>query len=235
VHQVKQCVKVVGHVKPNADLKELLITAKEDISKLTKKDSVIVLGGSNDFERNGHGKNLTLIVKFLEATQLTNVLLIDVPLRYDLNTIPNINMKIMNHNKKLHKITKSFKHVQLVKAITNRDLFTRHGRHLSKEGKEAMTREIIEKLLINVDSPKVDVAHLPWKIEPVKQLAASYLDAATFSSVKTVDSNKENIYSSSETVDLDKDNIQAKDKVINRNTKLQRNCPKQKSGDFLWN
>jgi hypothetical protein len=60
----------------------------------------------------------------------------------------------------------------------------------------------------------VDVAHLPWKIEPVKQLAASYLDASTSSSVKTVD--------------LDKENIQAEDKVINRNTKLQRNCPKQK-------
>jgi len=186
-----------------------------------------VLGGSNDFERNRHGKNLTLIVKFLEATQHTNVLLIDVPPRYDLNTIPNINTKIINHNKKLHKITKSFKHVQLVKAITNRDLFTRHERHLSKEGKEAMTREIIEKLLINVDSPKVDVAHLPWKTEPVKQLAASYLDAATFSNVKTVDSNKENNYSSAETVDLDKKNIQAKDKVINRNTKLQRNVLKK--------
>jgi hypothetical protein len=39
MHQVKQCVKAVGHVKPNADLKELLIIAKEDISKLTKKES----------------------------------------------------------------------------------------------------------------------------------------------------------------------------------------------------
>jgi len=38
MHQVKQHVKAVGHVKPNADLKELLITAKKDISKLTKKD-----------------------------------------------------------------------------------------------------------------------------------------------------------------------------------------------------
>jgi len=78
-------------------------------------------------------------------------------------------MKIINHNKKLHKITKSFKHVQLVKAVTKRDLFPRHRWHLSKEGKEATTRERIQKLLINVDSPKVDVAHLPWKIELVNQ------------------------------------------------------------------
>jgi hypothetical protein len=95
-----------------------------------------------------------------------------------------------------------------------------------------MTREIIEKLLINVDSPKVAVAHLPWKIESVKQLTASYLDAVTFSNVKTVDPNKENNYSSAETVDPDKENTEANDKVINRNTKLQRNCPNQKSDDF---
>ena len=94
-HQVKQRIKAAGHVKPNAHLQELLITAKEDISKLTKKDSVIVLGGSNDFERNRYGKNLTLIVKFLEATQHTNVFLIDVPPRYDLNTIPNIIYRIV--------------------------------------------------------------------------------------------------------------------------------------------
>jgi hypothetical protein len=34
-----------------------------------------------------------------------------------------------------------------------------------------MTSEIIGKLLTNVDSQKVNVIHLPRKIEPAKQLA----------------------------------------------------------------
>lgn len=42
LHQVKQHFKVIGYVKPNAGLTELLNSAKEDTSKLTKKDTLIV-------------------------------------------------------------------------------------------------------------------------------------------------------------------------------------------------
>jgi hypothetical protein len=57
---VKQHFKVTGYVKPNAGLTELLNSAKEETSKLTKKDTVIVLGGTNDTERNLHGKKPNL-------------------------------------------------------------------------------------------------------------------------------------------------------------------------------
>jgi hypothetical protein len=123
LHQVKH-FKVIVYVKPNAGLTELLNSTKEETSKLTKKDTVIVLGGTNDIERNLHGKNLTSIVKFLDATQHTHVILIGVPLRYDPGKRPYINEEIMNYNRKLHKVTKRFKHAQLVKATTNRELFT---------------------------------------------------------------------------------------------------------------
>jgi hypothetical protein len=35
---VKQTFKIIGYVKPNAGVLELLNTAKEEIRKLTKKD-----------------------------------------------------------------------------------------------------------------------------------------------------------------------------------------------------
>jgi hypothetical protein len=65
-----------------------------------------VLGGTNDIDRNLHGKNLTSIVKFLDATQHTNVILIDVPLRYDPGKRPYINEEIKNYSRKLHKVTR---------------------------------------------------------------------------------------------------------------------------------
>jgi lysophospholipase L1-like esterase len=105
--------QVTGYVKPNAGLTELLNSAKEETGKLTKKDTVIVLGGTNDIERNLHGKNLTSIVKFLDATQHTNVMLTDVPRRYDPGKRPHINEETVNYNRKLHKVTKSFKHAKL--------------------------------------------------------------------------------------------------------------------------
>jgi len=138
LHQVKQHFKVIGYVKPNAGLTELFNPAKEDTSKLTKKDIVIVFGGTNDIERNFHGKILTSIVRFLDATQHTNVILMDVPLRYDPGKRPHINEEIVNYNRKLHKVTKSFKHAKLIKSTTNRELFTHHGLHLNKKGKEVV-------------------------------------------------------------------------------------------------
>jgi hypothetical protein len=70
-------------VKPNAGLTELLNSAKEETSKLMKKNTVIVLGGANNIERNLHGKILTSVNNFLDATQRTKVILIYVPPRYD--------------------------------------------------------------------------------------------------------------------------------------------------------
>jgi len=91
-------------------------------------------------------------VRFLDATQHTNVIAIDVPLRYDPGKRPHISEEIVIYKTKLHKVTKSFKHAKIIKATTNRELFTQHGLHLKKKGKEFMSNEIIEKLLINVDS-----------------------------------------------------------------------------------
>ena len=131
--------QVIEYVKPNAGLKELLNSAKEETSQLTKKDTVIVLGGTNYIERNLHGKSLT-------------------------STVTQSN---------------SFKHAKLIKATTNRELFTQHGLHLNIKGKEIISNEITGKLLTNVDSQKVNVIHLPWKIESAKQLANGQSDSTT--------------------------------------------------------
>jgi hypothetical protein len=46
---------------------------------------------TDDTKKNLHGKNLTSIEKFLDATQHANVILIDVPVRYDPGKRPYIN------------------------------------------------------------------------------------------------------------------------------------------------
>jgi len=62
LHHVKQHFKVIGCVRPNAGLTELLNSAEEETNKLT------VLGWTNDIERNLHRKNLISVEKFLNAT-----------------------------------------------------------------------------------------------------------------------------------------------------------------------
>jgi hypothetical protein len=106
LHHVKQHFTVTVYVKPNAGLTELLNSAKEETSKLTKKDTVIVLGGLMILREICVEKNLTSIQKFLNAKQHTNVTLIDVPLRYDLGKRPYINEEIMNYNRKIHTVNR---------------------------------------------------------------------------------------------------------------------------------
>jgi hypothetical protein len=93
-----------------------------------------VLGEVNDTERNLQGKDLSSIDKVLRYSKHTNVFLTDVPPRCDSGKIPHINEEIMNYHTKLHEETNRFKNAQLLKTITNRELFTRHGLRMKKKG-----------------------------------------------------------------------------------------------------
>jgi hypothetical protein len=75
MHQSNHHLNTIGYVKPNARLEDLLNTAKSEISKLIKTDTIIMFGGSNDIDKNTYSKNLTSIRNFLEDTQNTNVIL----------------------------------------------------------------------------------------------------------------------------------------------------------------
>jgi hypothetical protein len=61
-----------------------------------------------------------------------------------------------------------------------------------KKGKEIMSNEIIEKLLNNVDSQKVDVIHLPWKIQSTKESAKGQSDSSTQINIRAVTPTKMN-------------------------------------------
>ena len=67
LQQFNHQVSATGYVKPNSGLTELLRSAKSDINKLSRRDVVIVIGGSNDIGKSELNTNLTSIVKFLDA------------------------------------------------------------------------------------------------------------------------------------------------------------------------
>jgi len=104
--------------------------------ELTRADTVIVFGGTNDTEKSKQCSNLTLTVNFRENTQNTNVILMEVPVRYDTEVRPLISEQIVSYNRKLHKVTKKYKHVKLVRVTTSRNHFTTHDLHLNYTGKE---------------------------------------------------------------------------------------------------
>jgi hypothetical protein len=162
LYQLNYRYKITGHVEPNAGLTEVLKIAKKDLSKLTKMDTIIMVGGSNDFDKNAYRSNLTSLVKFLDDTQNTNIILTEVPIRNDIGVGYPINEQITNYNKKLQKVIKCFRHVKLTRVTTNREHFTKHGLHLNRTGKETLSKEIIKYLPIKQGSQKAVAIQLPW-------------------------------------------------------------------------
>ena len=263
LHHLNHRHRIIGLVKPNADLTEVLNSASKDLNKLTKANTLILFGGSNDFANKVHRSNLTSLVNFLEDSQHTNIILLDVPLRYDIGIGSSVNEQIIKYNKQLHKIIKHYKHVIMVRSTTKREHFTRHGFHLNRVGKEVVSKEIINYLSINQSDRKAAVLRLPWKEESgrvgiqssqTKELSVtSYItmtkavDDVTKQCVSTTPSNiMEGTASNANLTALpssneqqgemkEPDHIPPQDKgKTGCIPKSQRNCPKLRNKDFLW-
>ena len=123
-------------MKPNSGLIELLRSAKSDINKLSRRDVVIVIGGPNDIGKSELNTNLTSLVKFIDAVQRTNIILTEIPVRYYISASSWNNEQIKQYDRKLSKVTKSYKQAKLIRITTNREHYTEHGIHLNNGGKE---------------------------------------------------------------------------------------------------
>jgi hypothetical protein len=164
LHQAKYRFNTIGYAMPNAGLADIINSAEGKIDKLTRADTVIVFGGTNNIGKSEQCGNLTLTVKFLESTQNTNFLIMEIPVRYDTEARPLTCEQIASYNKKLHKITKKYEHVKLIK-VTSRNHFTNHGFHLNHTGKETIATEILTNLPANCKGQSPPAIQLPWKDE----------------------------------------------------------------------
>lgn len=167
LHQSDHHIEPTGYVKPNAGISELISTARNVSGQLTKKDKLVMIAGTNDIDTHSHNLNLTSIVNLLQDTQNTNIILAEIPVRYDAGARSHISAEIESYNRKLQKVTKGFQHVSLVKGTSNRELFTKHGLHLNVKGKEIFTKELLKILTIKPKNQETAAIQMPWKEEPV--------------------------------------------------------------------
>jgi len=76
------------------------------------------------------------IKKYLITNNHTNILVMNIPLRYDLPNSVFINKCISALNNRLHKLTKAYSHTNFLVITDNRNLSTRHGLHRNNIGKK---------------------------------------------------------------------------------------------------
>jgi hypothetical protein len=85
-------------------------------------------------------------MKFTTDTQNTNILIVTVPHRHDLQEFSCVNKEIKLFKSKLQKIMKIKGIVKIIQTDLSRNDFTRHGMHLNASGKEK-TVELIGRTI----------------------------------------------------------------------------------------
>ena len=72
----------------------------------------------------------------------TNIILVNVPYRYDTVNTSTANEGIEKFHKKLEKLIKASPHASFLKTDQNRQLCTKHGLHHNKLGKQYLFHQI---------------------------------------------------------------------------------------------
>jgi hypothetical protein len=79
---------------------------------------------------------------FLQTYNNTNIAIMNIPHRYDLDNDSRINLAIQKLNSKLKNMTKLLRHVSIVETDLNRKYYTKYGLHFNKAGKGGLARSI---------------------------------------------------------------------------------------------
>ena len=158
--------EVTGYVSPGAKLENITTKASKEITELTKKDTVVIWGGTNDIAKNESEKGLLHLSKFVELYKNTNVTIVSAPRRHDLAITSCVNVEVDKFNRKLHKKMRIFEHAKVIDSVSQRECYTRHGLHLNSIGKEQMAHRIIDQIK-NLSTTNITPIPLPWKVLPL--------------------------------------------------------------------
>ncbi|XP_046681550.1 glutamic acid-rich protein-like [Homalodisca vitripennis] len=109
--------------------------------------------GTNDVAKNEANEALTLITETLDRATNTNIILVDLPHRYDLASWSCVNKEVEKTNKRLEELSGKYSNVTLVKSSkAERALHTRQGLHLNFWGKKWLA-EVVAKAITAKKDP----------------------------------------------------------------------------------
>ena len=151
-----------GVVKPGSGTSELSESAKKVANQLTHNDVIVICSGSNDYDQNDFSRTFLNIKDYVMHNNHTNIVVMNVPFRYDLPNSSAVNEKISFFNKKLQKLTKVYLHTSFLGIMNNRELFTNHGLHRNKLGKKLVNLQLASLLLTTLNQKTSNPISLGW-------------------------------------------------------------------------
>ena len=86
-------------------------------------------------EKNETKKCINCIQRFVKTNSRTNLILMDVPHRYDLEQDSCANKELEKYNRRIRKDMKVFENTEVIKVDLDRRGFTKHGQHINAKEK----------------------------------------------------------------------------------------------------
>ncbi|XP_046686895.1 putative leucine-rich repeat-containing protein DDB_G0290503 [Homalodisca vitripennis] len=145
--------EAVGFVRPGGRTRQILNYKNIENVNLNKNNYLVMVCGTNDMAKNEANEALTLITETLDRATNTNIILVDLPHRYDLASWSCVNKEVEKTNKRLEELSGRYSNVTLVKSSkAERALHTRQGLHLNFWGKKWLA-EVIAKAITAKKDP----------------------------------------------------------------------------------
>ena len=154
--------KLFSVVKPGSTTNTLSESMVETINQLTHNDILVVSCGTNDCELNNFKFTFRNIKNFLSNRTNTNIVLLSIPFRYDIHNCTSVNHNIKKINKKLNILTKTSPSLSFIDLNNDGKLFTRHGLHQNKLGKNLLSTQIANHVLSIFCNNDATPLYLEW-------------------------------------------------------------------------
>jgi hypothetical protein len=242
--EVKQIVgnkfEFYGIVKPGASTEEIVNTVSRDREKLTKKDIVVVWGGIQDVVKNETEIGLIQIKTLAEYHNLTNIIVMSVPHRYDLEYKSSVNEEIKRFNRKLRKIMEVYGNVRVIEVECEGIFFTKHWLHMNLRGKEQTAMKISTEIIDVFSGKKSTPIIMVWKEKQAieKDVSHTHMTKEPQGSGKRKKKQQEEMdrKESQEKRVLCVNNLGSRNEVEEAwfQVKRSRRLPTNRSEDFLW-
>jgi hypothetical protein len=124
---------------------------------VTNNDVIVFWRGTEDVRKNNTKQFIVI------NNSHTNIILMDVSHRHDLINWSCVNNEIKSLNRKLDKIMKGQKHVTVLRAECDRELFRNHGLHLNKLDKKTVAKQIVDTCMTVLQEKEIASIPMPWK------------------------------------------------------------------------
>lgn len=150
---------VMGDVKPNGTLSNVVDNSGHLISGLTKKDVLVVMAGTNDvYSELDESKFIDQVKYLLELSKCTQLIFVGLPYRRDVISLNNLIASINCNISRLISKTNHAKFLSLESMYSPR-LYTKFGLHLNTKGKIILAKKLYD-VLAPSPTPKPPTAHV---------------------------------------------------------------------------